>query len=65
MFKRLLVLGFLAPLTACAGTTPGLNGTKAAAEECKMVDQESTDSHIRVKHECTAKGGDKPVGAPQ
>ena len=51
MYKYVVALASMAALSACAGTA---SGAKTAAEECKMVDHDSTDSHIKVKQECTS-----------
>ncbi len=49
MYKSLVALAFVVALAGCAGTT----GTAAtAAAECKIVNQDSTDSHIKVRREC-------------
>jgi hypothetical protein len=49
MYKSMVALAFLTILSACAGTRRPEN----AAEECKMVDHDTTDSHIKVQRECT------------
>lgn len=50
MFKSWIALAFLPVLAACAGTMPG----PQMAQQCKMVDQDNTDSHIKVKNECAS-----------
>ena len=51
MYKPLVALASLALLSGCAGTT---QGTASAAEQCKMVDQDNTDSHIKVHQQCAS-----------
>ena len=49
MVKSLVALGFVAALAGCAGTP---RTAVTTAEECKMVDQDNSDSHIKVRREC-------------
>ena len=50
MSKSWIVLAFLPVLGACAGTMQG----PKLAQQCKMVEQDNIDSHIKVKSECTS-----------
>jgi hypothetical protein len=50
MDKYIVALASIAALSACAGTP---RGAQTAAAECKMVNSDATDSHIKVKQECT------------
>jgi hypothetical protein len=50
MIKPLVALTFAAALAGCAGT-PRM-AAASTADECKMVDQDNTDSHIKVHREC-------------
>jgi len=52
MSKSWVALAFLPLVAACAGTAPGV---QTAQQQCKMVEQDNTDSHIRVKNECTSR----------
>jgi hypothetical protein len=54
MYKSMVALTFLTILPGCAGTA---RGPEAAAEECKMVDHDATDSHIKVQRECAPTTG--------
>ena len=54
MYKSLVAFAFAALLSGCAGTT---QGTASAAEECKIIAQDNTDSHIKVRQECDSAAG--------
>jgi hypothetical protein len=60
MYKALVALGFSLIVGACAGT---MQSTKTAAQECRLVDQDATGTHISVRQECDDAGG-KAAGAP-
>ena len=49
MIKSLVALAFMASLAGCAGTPPT---AASVADECKMVAQDNSDSHIKVRREC-------------
>jgi hypothetical protein len=53
MSKSWIAFAFLPLLAACAGTAPG---PQMAEQQCKAVEQDNTDSHIKVKNECTQSG---------
>jgi hypothetical protein len=50
MSKSWVSLAFLPFLVACAGTLPGA----MAEKQCRVVAQDNTDSHIKVKNECAS-----------
>jgi hypothetical protein len=52
MSKSWVVLAFLPFVMACAGTP----ATETAARECKVVQQDTTESLIKVKKECSSTG---------
>lgn len=64
MIKPLVALTFVATLAGCAGTPrTAAAGTK---EECKMVDQDNTDSQIKVRRECKSVAQEHaPAGSRQ
>jgi uncharacterized lipoprotein YehR (DUF1307 family) len=49
MAKSLVALAFVVALAGCAGTP---RNAASVSEECKMVDQDNSDSHIKVHREC-------------
>jgi len=49
MHKSLVALAFLTTLAACAGIP---RTAASVADECKMVAQDNSDSHIKVRSEC-------------
>ena len=54
MSKSWVALGFLPLVAGCAGTTPA---TQTAAVQCKAVEQDATESLIKVKKECSPTEG--------
>jgi hypothetical protein len=62
MIKSLIAMTFVAALTGCAGTAR----TASVADECKMVGQDNSDSHIKVRRECTSEAEQQgPAGRHQ
>ena len=61
MRKSLVPLAFLTLLTACAGAP---RASAAAAEDCRMVAQDNSDSHIKVRHECSSAADPAPQPGP-
>lgn len=51
MSKSWVALAFLPALAACAATTPG---AQVAEKQCTNVQQDATESHIKVKTECSS-----------
>ena len=60
MFKSLVALASAAALAGCAGTAPN---AASAAENCKMIAQDNTDSHIKVARQCNSPDA-TPSGEP-
>lgn len=50
MSRSWVALAFLPALAACAATTPA---AQMAEKQCTNVQQDSIESHIKVKSECT------------
>ena len=49
MSKSWIAFIFLPFVAACAGTTPA---TETAARQCRIVEQDATESHIKLTKEC-------------
>ncbi|HEX6783379.1 MAG TPA: hypothetical protein VF098_01815 [Sphingomicrobium sp.] len=58
MYKSLVALTFVAVLSGCAGTP---RNSASLAEQCKMVAQDNSDSHIKVRSDC---GSDQQTSPP-
>lgn len=65
MYKPLVAFALAAALAGCAGTAPG---AATAAEDCRTVAQDDTDSHIKVRRDCNSaeeQGSSRPSAQPQ
>jgi hypothetical protein len=62
MSKYWFALAFLPALAACAATTPN---AEVAAKECTNVQQDSIESHIKVRTECSTPAEGSSVNRPQ
>lgn len=51
MSKSWFALAFLPALAGCAATTPSAQAV--TQKQCQNVEQDVTESHIKVKSECT------------
>jgi hypothetical protein len=60
MYKALVAIGVVASLSGCAGTS---QNAATAAEDCRTVAQDNTDSHIKVRRDCNSTA-DAPAPAP-
>ncbi|MFL6752319.1 MAG: hypothetical protein ACJ8FL_03715 [Sphingomicrobium sp.] len=61
MYKSLVALAFSMTIAGCAMTPTA----QTAAEECALVDQDATGTHISVRQECKAAPGGAAARAPK